>query len=376
MICGYKWFPHRKGLVSGCIMAGYGLSAFIFDQVETAFINPHNISPTHGYFSDEGVLDRTKNVFFLLAGIFAIMQLVGCFMMRSPADPETPYLVRLVMCKRKRFVVDQSRSSIGSVPSKKRVRPGTKSQPARNATAETSRSPKGVPKNQKPVPVAVSQSTMGDSVDDDLPPEDKYSLTGREAMKTSCFYILWITFSLNVATICYLSTMYKAFAQTFINDDWFLAVIGAVASIFSSLGRLSWGMMMDRWNYKICMFITCGVGSICMAGIYFTHTFGKYFFPPLLWILYFMLGGNYAIFPTACARSFGPKHVGVIYGIIGTALCGGGLIVAILSKLLFRLVGDMIFFEILAVLLALSFVLTFFYAPPSPPEEDEESVRS
>ena len=40
-----QWLPNRKGLVNGCVVAGFGGGAFIFDQVQTAYINPHNKSP-------------------------------------------------------------------------------------------------------------------------------------------------------------------------------------------------------------------------------------------------------------------------------------------------------------------------------------------
>ncbi|GFN89133.1 oxalate:formate antiporter-like isoform x1 [Plakobranchus ocellatus] len=41
--CAMKWFPHRKGLVSGFVVAGFGGGAFIFNQVITAFVNPNNL---------------------------------------------------------------------------------------------------------------------------------------------------------------------------------------------------------------------------------------------------------------------------------------------------------------------------------------------
>ncbi|GFR70717.1 oxalate:formate antiporter-like [Elysia marginata] len=42
--CSMKWFPKRKGLVSGFVVAGFGGGAFIFNQVQTAFINPDNLA--------------------------------------------------------------------------------------------------------------------------------------------------------------------------------------------------------------------------------------------------------------------------------------------------------------------------------------------
>ena len=33
VVCGYRWDPARKGLISGTILSGFGLSALIFNQV-------------------------------------------------------------------------------------------------------------------------------------------------------------------------------------------------------------------------------------------------------------------------------------------------------------------------------------------------------
>lgn len=43
MNAAMKWFPKHKGLVNGVIVAGFGGGAFIFDFVQTAYLNPNNI---------------------------------------------------------------------------------------------------------------------------------------------------------------------------------------------------------------------------------------------------------------------------------------------------------------------------------------------
>jgi OFA family oxalate/formate antiporter-like MFS transporter len=40
-----KWFPDKKGLITGIAVAGFGAGALIFAQVETAFITETDISP-------------------------------------------------------------------------------------------------------------------------------------------------------------------------------------------------------------------------------------------------------------------------------------------------------------------------------------------
>ena len=33
MVSGWKWFPNKKGLVSGAVVAGFGSGGFVFNQV-------------------------------------------------------------------------------------------------------------------------------------------------------------------------------------------------------------------------------------------------------------------------------------------------------------------------------------------------------
>ena len=51
------------------------------------------------------------------------------------------------------------------------------------------------------------------------------------------------------------AALYKAFGQTFIYDDHFLAIVGAICSFFNCSGRLIYGMIMDKTSYKVAMSI-------------------------------------------------------------------------------------------------------------------------
>lgn len=33
MVNGWRWFPNRKGMVSGAVVAGFGAGGFVFNQV-------------------------------------------------------------------------------------------------------------------------------------------------------------------------------------------------------------------------------------------------------------------------------------------------------------------------------------------------------
>lgn len=40
-----RWYPNHAGLVSGIVIAGFGLGAFIFNPIVTLLVNPENVKP-------------------------------------------------------------------------------------------------------------------------------------------------------------------------------------------------------------------------------------------------------------------------------------------------------------------------------------------
>jgi MFS family permease len=44
IVCCWEWFPEKKGLVTGIIVAGFGFGAFFFGFISTAILNPDDLS--------------------------------------------------------------------------------------------------------------------------------------------------------------------------------------------------------------------------------------------------------------------------------------------------------------------------------------------
>ena len=71
-----------------------------------------------------------------------------------------------------------------------------------------------------------------------------------------------------------ISAYYKAFGQTFIKDDRFLSIVGAITSVFNCSGRLVYGMIMDKFAYKVSMTIEACLLIILMSTFYLTSLIG------------------------------------------------------------------------------------------------------
>uniref|UniRef100_A0A7S1XR46 Major facilitator superfamily (MFS) profile domain-containing protein n=1 Tax=Phaeomonas parva TaxID=124430 RepID=A0A7S1XR46_9STRA len=80
---GWKWFPRRRGLVSGSVLTGFGAGGFFFNKIGTSLVNPDNMQTIDGVFPD-AVYSRWPLMLRSLAIIYAVLAAVGAFLIRTP----------------------------------------------------------------------------------------------------------------------------------------------------------------------------------------------------------------------------------------------------------------------------------------------------
>ena len=89
IVAGWKHFPSRRGLVSGCILGGFGSGGFLFNLVGSSLANPDSLAldPATKLFPD-AVYANFPNMLRKLAVIYASMQLVGAAMLKVAGLPQ------------------------------------------------------------------------------------------------------------------------------------------------------------------------------------------------------------------------------------------------------------------------------------------------
>ena len=168
--------------------------------MQTAYLNPDNISPGEdGYFTDPAVLQRVPSVFLLLGSIYSIMQLIAIILIIPPSDEDVSATVPIVSS-----AVDDEDVLYQN-------------------DSYSERSPDSMS------PSNLQELQLSEAAAENVKPG--------QVVRSSEFWILWFTFVFNTQAVGYINTMYKAFGQTFIDDDHFLAITGAVAAIFNSSGK-------------------------------------------------------------------------------------------------------------------------------------------
>ncbi|XP_052218759.1 uncharacterized protein LOC127836293 isoform X2 [Dreissena polymorpha] len=306
------WIPKRPTFAVGLIVCGFGGGAFIFNQVVTAFINPDNISPDlvdkngDRYFTNKELLDRVPYAFLLLAGIYAVMCIVGVIMIIPAPIPGQ----RDTCCMQQIGTVDiENIQQSGSTPKQK----------------------------------------------------EPFKTVLIRIMKSKNAWI-WVTIMFFMFSgMQFANSLYKDYGQTFIYDDHFLALVGAIASIFNCVFRPIWGLVMDKYGFESAVKILCTLCTVLSCTLMYTEKMNKVFF--LLWIggIYGSNCGLWAMGPSVMGKLFGVENISVATGFqfIGVAI--GTIAGGFLGLDLQATIGWHWLFIVAGFLGASGFLVSFFF---------------
>ncbi|XP_063967337.1 uncharacterized protein LOC129278715 [Lytechinus pictus] len=331
LICVMKWMPNHKGVVNGLTVAGFGAGSLVFNLVQTLFINRDNLQPDirdteqgaeQWFYSQNEVLDRVPFSFIQQGIIFSIMQIIGIVLL---GDPPT------IIKRSRRYAIRRKQKPItekSGILMNERPLSGSENDDDGSATAEGAtgdvhheQSSTGESANTGiQAGTAIAEETDGDKSHLDNGASTSTSRSSGESMgdldrrwsgktlaplemlKDSSFWYLASSFCMNSFVILYITSLYKAYGQTFIRDDLFLAIAGSCASVSNAVGRVFWGHIADRFSFKVSFITLSAVMSV------FTFTFGLSFYGSkimfFIWlvVIFFSIGGVFSTAPTATSR--------------------------------------------------------------------------
>jgi len=263
---GMRWFPDKKGLITGLAVAGFGFGATLWVKLA-------------GSWGTLIALYGLSTTFTALGAIFMVMVIVGGIWMIFPPEGWLP---------------------AGYTPPK-----------AADGTIATD--------------------------------EDDYDSIGM--LKTPQFHFISMTFAFSASAGLMSIGLMKLWPMVALTGNGFdavraSAIAGTAMAVFFSLanglGRIAWGAISDkigRKNSLLIMLVTQGVFVILFQWMAAT--------PALLYLgatlIGFNFGGNFSLFPTITAETFGSKFIGQNYGWVFLAYGFGGILGPIMGGWL----GDM-----------------------------------
>jgi OFA family oxalate/formate antiporter-like MFS transporter len=268
---GIKWFPDKKGLITGLAVAGFGFGATLWMTLAD------KLGPIGG-----GELLKNLGVSgtFIVFGIaYFVLVEIGSFWMIFPPD-------------------------------------GWK------------------PQGWSPPESAGTRPAAG-----------SVTLTSSEMLKTPQFYLILLTFAFGASAglmsigLMKLWPMEALQARGIGAEEASAMATLAMAvffALFNGLGRIIWGMISDRIGRKLSIIIMAATQGVFVYLFQFMagNEYTLYLFAMLIG---FNFGGNFALFPTLTADTFGTKYVGMNYGWVFLAYAIGGIFGPIMGGKL----GDM-----------------------------------
>lgn len=113
-----------------------------------------------------------------------------------------------------------------------------------------------IPKQMKPTKLRATPSTQ--------------ILPMTEIFKTFAFWNLFFMVVIALSGNLYIQTLYKVIGINFLNDDIFVSSIGVASFIFAGIGRVFYGYLFDKYNWKIVMCINYLLCTFLIGTFWYT----------------------------------------------------------------------------------------------------------
>jgi OFA family oxalate/formate antiporter-like MFS transporter len=283
-----KWYPDKKGLITGLAVAGFGAGALFFaGPASTLLLPPGNgqqlgasgvLLVALGVKAGTGFGIGWKSFFVLHGVVCAAGVLLGATLLRNPPEGWSP--------------------------------PGWKGAAAAAA------------KNRE--------------------------MEWRQMLDTPLACMLWLTFIFGATSGLMAIGQWKPMMSNLLQGrtfapEWmgsfgrFVEPVGILA-IFNALGRIFWGKVsdiIDRPRAMMMMFLAQGMAFMILVSV--ESTVAVFFASAWVGLNF---GGNFALFPSATGDYFGSKNLGANYGWIFTAYGVAGVLGPVVGGVLFDVTGQ------------------------------------
>jgi len=279
-----KWFPDKRGLVTGLAVAGFGAGAFFFAPLAKGLILGGSYQ-----LLNAGLFDLPKigifNTFMVIGIIFLVVVVTGAQLLRNPP--------------------------VGYVPA---------------GWAQTSAKNTGTPQN-----IDFTSKEML-----------------RTPTFWVLWLTYFVGCAAGLLVIMKAAPIYQSFSivamtppiaeADFISISAQAAMAVSILAIFNSTGRILWGKISDSIGRKttlVIIFLICGAAMLSLESMktYILYLFG-------ISLVGLCFGGFLALYPALTADYFGTKNIGVNYGWMFSAYGAGGFFGPFLAAWLMKKVAD------------------------------------
>ncbi|WP_019631931.1 OFA family MFS transporter [Actinomadura atramentaria] len=267
-----KWFPERRGLITGIAVGGFGFGAVL-------------VSPVAQWLVDHGHGPPTR-AFLPLGLAYLVLTTFSALLFRNPPRPGGLARTRA------------ARSGLGG---------------AARSGAGWDAGVGGRRAGGRPGGGAAGADRSGGD------------LTCAAALRTRQWYLLTAMLTLNtVSGIGFVAvTAGAAGSITGMGPAGAAALTGGMG-LANGGGRVLWGWLSERLGRMRTFALILALMGLCLLAV--PYATSPVLFVPLAAVVFASFGGGYAVMPATTADFFGLAHAGAIYGLMNVAWSIGGVV--------------------------------------------------
>ena len=306
----WKYFPEKKGLITGLVLCCFGLSPFAFTTLADLVINKEGIPADNAGIFPDTVAIKMKDY----ALIMAIVQ--GGFGL----------LALLIM-----FPMD----SVESTDKDDKKKEGEEKLIKNEETAEVEK-----------------------------PKEDTNDSINEKPLKQAALSFKFHMFNLmSVGTLFfgYFSTnTCRSFGSLNKINETYLQTMSKVCSFLNGLFRIAWGFVFDCLGFKIPYLIVV-INQIVVSSSFYFSARNKYLYFAANLLENVTFSGHGTIAPPLVTQIFGMKNAIILIGITGYYIGSCGFVGALIAKFIIKKPEDyLIVYLIGAAFAVMSLIITIF----------------
>jgi OFA family oxalate/formate antiporter-like MFS transporter len=320
-----KWFPDKKGLAGGLVAGGFGLGAFVYNQLVPRLAGFHAAAVHAGGFIAAKAAASTAGAPFDPAALTAA---------QSFTQDDIGTVMRVFVVSGVVFLV------VGLL------------------AASRFRNP---PAGYSPPGYGVAHHRSNGA-----PSAGGYSPA--QMMATPQFYLLWLQLFVNViGGITIISNAVFILADLTKFPPAAIAPLFGLVSVFNALGRFFWGAISDRIGCNKAFAAMFAVQAVTLFLL--SHVTDLSLALAAISVILLCCGGGFGTMPSFNANFFGTKYMGLNYGLILSAWGFAGLIGPIIIARAKDLTGSFAgMLPLIALVLMGSVILPFVTKkPPAQP---------
>ena len=281
----WKYFPNKKGLISGIIFSSFGLSSFIFTSLADLIINKDSeTEDKNGYYTEEissKFLDYIK-FYIICIIIMGTISSILCF----------PYKERANTIK----IIEFENEDVEDINLTKESNDETN----RNKFSE------GLADEEKKGEIVVEKKDVD---------EDK--LTLKQSLLSLEFYKCLTVAGCTLIFGFLLSNTYRSFGIKRIKEhELGIQILSKAFTLLNTFSRLGWGLIYDKFGFKIPYVLICINQLICGSLIYLSSQ-NVYTYIIVVCCGVLSYAGHIILFPNLIHNLFGVDNSVIILGICG-----------------------------------------------------------